>query len=172
MIKKAILFSSVFSLFWSVLPGAGALAEEVLFSSKPVLVLSAAKKIADACEAFAVENNLNLSIAIIDDSAQPILFRRMTGASLASVEIAKAKAETSVRFSAPTRALSEYVHGKEGKPGKSPGLAYVNGIVALTGGLPISTDRQLVGAIGVSGAASDQDEACAQAGLSVALERE
>ena len=140
-------------------------AAETFYSEKPVLLLAGAKKAADACETVAKQNNLKLSIAIVDDSGQLILFRRMFGSSLASADIALGKAITAVKFPVPTRAIAEYVHGKKGEPGKSPGLAHMDGIVTLVGGLPITLDKQLIGGMGVSGASGDQDEACAQVGL-------
>ena len=138
---------------------------ETFYGEESTLLLTGAKKAADACEAVARQKNLKLSIAIVDDSGQLILFRRMSGSSLASVDIALGKAKTAIKFPAPTRAITEYVHGKNGEPGKSPGLAHMNGFVTLIGGLPIKVDNQLVGGIGISGASGDQDEACAQAGL-------
>jgi uncharacterized protein GlcG (DUF336 family) len=55
---------------------------------------------------------------------------------------------------------------REGKPGDLPGIAYVPGIIAFPGGLPIMTGAMAqIGGIGVSGGTADQDEECAKAGL-------
>jgi glc operon protein GlcG len=73
---------------------------------------------------------------------------------------------TSAHFPFSTRQISELAFGKEGKPGMVPSIAYFPGIVTFAGGLPIMTaSKAQIGAIGVSGATSDQDEQCAQAGL-------
>ena len=142
---------------------------ENLYTSKPVLSLTAAKKAAAACEAVAVNLGLNLSIAIVDDGAHLLLFRRMSGASLASADIAIGKAVTASRTELNTRHLAEYVHGKNGGKSIAPGLAYLPGMVTLGGGLPIRVGQKMVGGIGVSGASVDQDEACAQAALNALL---
>ena len=56
--------------------------------------------------------------------------------------------------------------GENGDLGPRPGVATVNFLVPFAGGLPIRTDKgDLLGAIGVSGASSDQDEECAQAAI-------
>lgn len=145
--------------------GQPSLAKEALLSSKPTLLLAAAKQAADACEAMAKQRGLKLSIAIVDEGTHLILFRRMPGSSLGSVDIAMGKAQTAVRLASPTRGISEYIHGKNGQPGTSSGVAYLPGIVTLVGGLPIKVNQQLVGGIGVSGASGDNDEACGQAAL-------
>ena len=141
------------------------LAKDAIYGNKSTLLLSAAKKAADACENMAIENNLKLSIALVDEGAQLLLFRRMSGSSLGSVDIAMGKAKTAVRLAGSTRGITEYIHGKEGQVGTSSGVAYLPGIITLVGGLPINVNKQLVGGIGVSGSSSDNDEACAQMAL-------
>ena len=71
---------------------------ETFYGEKSTLLLTGAKKAADACEAVARQKNLKLSIAIVDDSGQLILFRRMSGSSLASVDIALGKAKTAIKL--------------------------------------------------------------------------
>ena len=133
---------------------------------KPVLSLEMAKTMADACEAKAKQEGWNLDIAIVDDGANLLLFRRMANAFLGSVEIAINKAKTSARFPFPTRVIANITYGDGEKPGMVPGLAHVDELIAFAGGLPVMTKgKAQIGAIGVSGATSDQDEQCAQAGI-------
>ena len=134
---------------------------------KPVLSLSLAKKMADACEANqAQEGYRKINVAIVDSGANLILFRRQNDAFLGSIDIAIAKARSSARIPYPTRLIAEIVYGKDGQPGRVPGLVHSKDIVAFAGGLPIKTkDGTLLGAIGVSGATSDEDEVCAQAAI-------
>jgi glc operon protein GlcG len=128
--------------------------------------LAMAKQMADACEAKAAQEGWKMNIAVVDDGADLVLFRRMDGAFLGSVEIAQMKAETSAKFPMPSRALGEIAFGKDGEPGRAPGLAFVPGLAAFPGGLPVKTGEGAhLGAIGVSGGTGDQDEACAQAAL-------
>jgi glc operon protein GlcG len=128
--------------------------------------LAMAKQMADACEAKAAQEGWKMNIAVVDDGADLVLFRRMDGAFLGSVQIAQMKAETSAKFPMPSRALGEIAFGKDGEPGRAPGLAFVPGLAAFPGGLPVkSGEGAHLGAIGVSGGTGDQDEACAQAAL-------
>jgi glc operon protein GlcG len=128
--------------------------------------LETAKKMADACEAKAVEEGWKMNVAVVDAGADLVLFQRMDGAFLGSVEIAQMKARSSAMFPFPTRGLGEIAFGKDGEPGRAPGLAFVPGLAAFPGGLPVkSAAGAHIGAIGVSGGTGDEDEACAQAAL-------
>ena len=128
--------------------------------------LAMAKQMADGCEAKAGKESWKMNIAVVDDGANLVLFRRMDGAFLGSGQIAQMKAQSSAKLPFPTRAIAEIAFGKDGKPATTPGLALVPGIIAFPGGLPIKrADGTLLGAIGVSGGTADQDEMCSQAGL-------
>ena len=134
--------------------------------TKPALTLDMAKKMVAACEAKAKQEGWKLNIAVVDDGANLVAFDRMDGAYLGSIQVAQHKAMTSANFPFSTRMFSELAFGKEGKPGVVPGIANFPGIVTFSGGLPIMTaTKAQIGGIGVSGATSDQDEQCAQAGL-------
>ena len=83
-----------------------------------------------------------------------------------SVDIAINKAKSAVMIPYPTRAIGDLAYGKDGNPGRLPGIATVDFLVPFAGGLPIRTQNgDLLGAIGISGATGDQDEECAQAAL-------
>ena len=137
-----------------------------------IINLEFAKKMADACEAKKATTEWRpLNIAIVDSGANLILFRRQDGAFLGSVDIAVNKAKSAVMIPFPTRAIGELAYGKEGVPGRLPGIATVDFLVPFPGGLPIRTQSGvLLGAIGVSGATGDQDEECAQAALDEVIE--
>jgi glc operon protein GlcG len=142
------------------------LATLIAAGSAQAVDLAIAEKMADACAAKATQEGWKMNIAVVDGGADLVLFRRMDGAFLGSVDIAQMKAETSAKFPMPSRALGEIAFGKDGEPGRAPGLAFVPGLAAFPGGLPINTaDGAHIGAIGVSGGTGDQDEQCAQAGL-------
>lgn len=134
---------------------------------KPVINLSLAKLMADACEADQQKSGYApINIAIVDDGGDLVLFRRQNDAFLLSIDIATKKAISSAGIPFPTRLVEELVYGKDGKPGVIPGLAHSKDIVAFAGGLPIKTkEGALIGAIGVSGATADQDEQCAAAAI-------
>jgi uncharacterized protein GlcG (DUF336 family) len=144
----------------------GALAVLVAAGWAHAIDLETAKKMADACEAKAAEEGWKMNVAVVDGGADLVLFHRMDGAFLGSVEIAQMKARSSAMFPFPTRGLGEIAFGKDGEPGRAPGLAFVPGLAAFPGGLPVMTaDGTHLGAIGVSGGTGDEDEACAQAAL-------
>lgn len=126
--------------------------------TKRVLTLEAATLVANAAEAEARKNNWAVSIAVLDDSGQMILFRRMDGAKLVATDIAIRKARTAVYFQGPTKDLEAEVAG--GRTALLP----IDGFMPLEGGVPLRSDGQLVGAIGVSGVTGAQDAQCALAG--------
>src|SRR5271155_5043267 len=103
----------------------------------PVISLDLAKKIAAGCEAKAKEQSWKMNISVVESGANEIFFEKMDGALLGSREIALHKAQTSARFSHPTRFVEELAYGKDLKGGAVPGLALVPGIMAFAGGLQI-----------------------------------
>jgi len=130
------------------------------FLETKVISLEAAKKIAAAGEAEALKRNWTVAIAVVDVSGGLIVFHRIDDVQTGSLDIAIAKARTAARFKRPTRALADAVT-KQG----NTGIIAIQGVVPLAGGLPISVDGKVVGAVGVSGMTADQDEIVAQAAL-------
>lgn len=145
----------------------GTLTVAQALDQKPVLTLDMAKKMADACEAArAKEGWRPINIAIYDGGGNLMLFRHQDSAFLGSIQIAQMKGHTAAMFPFPTRRFGIIAFGEEGKRPAAPGIAFVPGVASFPGGLPIMTAAgQQIGAIGVSGATSDQDEQCAQAGI-------
>jgi uncharacterized protein GlcG (DUF336 family) len=126
--------------------------------TKHVLTLEAAKRVADATEAEAVRNGWAIAIAVLDDSGQLLLFRRMDGAKLVATDIAIRKARTAVYFEGPTVDLEAEVAG--GRTALLP----IDEFMPLQGGVPLMYEGQLVGAVAASGVTGAQDEQCALAG--------
>ncbi len=157
------LFTSASMLWALVLICSSAHAIE----TKPMLTLSVANGIADACENLQRETGFRpIVIAIYDDGGNLKLFRRQENAFLGSILVAHMKATTSSSFPFSSRFLEELVYGKDGQPGVIPGGAELPGHAAFAGGLPIITKSGAhIGSVGVSGASADEDEQCAQAGL-------
>lgn len=125
------------------------------------LTLEEAKTIANGAEAKAVELGVKIAISIMDEHGNLKYYRRMDGNPLISVRVSQLKALTSASVPLSTKALAEKNAPLENHP-----YSTVPGIVLLEGGLPILTkEGQHVGSIGVSGATSEVDGICAQAGL-------
>ena len=96
---------------------------------KPVMDLSLAKKMADACEAKATTDWRPLNIAIVDPGSDLILFRRQDGAFLGSIDIALNKAKSAIMIPYPTRVIGELAYGKDGNAGRLPGISTVDFLV-------------------------------------------
>jgi glc operon protein GlcG len=111
-----------------------------------------------AAEVFALERGHRVVIAIVDPSGELIQLRRTPGAQIASSRVAVDKARTAAIFVRPSRVMEEQVSS-----GRLGALA-LHGVSALTGGIPLVVDGQVVGAIGTSGETPDEDEAISIAG--------
>lgn len=128
-----------------------------LLTEKKVLTLAGAKKLADAAQEFAIRNSWSVVIAVVDDGANLLYLERMDGAPIGSAGVAQEKARTSVIFKAPTKAF---------EAGLSSGVTSLLklDILPFEGGVPITVNGSIVGAVGVSGcAASSQDGEVAEA---------
>jgi len=126
--------------------------------SKKVLSLEVAKQIAAAAENHARENQWNVCIAIVDDGGHLIYFQRIDGTQTGSVLVSQRKAQTAIAFKRPTKVF------EEGVAGGRNALLGLPGAVPLEGGIPLTVDGQMIGAIGVSGVTAQQDGMIAQAG--------
>jgi uncharacterized protein GlcG (DUF336 family)/quercetin dioxygenase-like cupin family protein len=101
-------------------------------------------------------------IAVVDDGGNLMALERLDGTFSAGANISIGKARTAVMFKKPTRFFEELINSN-GK-GRTV-MAALENFTPLIGGIPITVDGQIVGGVGVSGAASaDQDEKLAIAG--------
>ena len=129
--------------------------------TKPALTIADAHKIMAACKAEAQKNTWNVTIAIVDEAGYPLLLERMDGCGSISGDVAIAKARTSAVSGRPTKFFEDMVKSRPAfVTFPSPG-------VLIQGGLPLIVEGNCVGAIGVSGVQSQQDEQIAQAGVAV-----
>lgn len=128
--------------------------------SVSVVTLEAAKTLAEAGEAEAIKRGWTVAIAVVDPSGGLVLAHVLDGTQPASQEIALAKARSAARYRRPTKALEDAVAG--GRPGLLSMSAFA---VMVEGGVPITVDGVIIGAIGVSGMASPQDGEIAAAAL-------
>ena len=127
--------------------------------TRPVLTLEDCVKISAAAEAEARRNSWNVCIAILDDGGHLMHFVRMDGATPANAGIALEKGRTA--------AISRRSSGKWQDIVKSGRTEMIKmpGILPVQGGMPIVAEGTCIGAVGVSGVQSDQDEQIAQAGI-------
>ena len=125
--------------------------------TKPCLTASDVKKMLVACEAEASKNKWAVSISIVDDSGLPLGFLRMDGAPPISAEVASGKARTSAMTKRPSKFFEDRVKER-------PAFANFPAGILIQGGIPLTHENECVGAIGVSGVQSHEDEQIAQAG--------
>ena len=131
--------------------------------SRPVLTLEDCLKLSAAAEAVARANKWNVAIAILDDGGHLLHFVRMDGATPANAAIAVEKARTAALSRRTSGSWEERI-----KAGRTAMLK-MPGILPVQGGVPIVADGACVGAVGVSGVQSHEDEQIAQAGIDALL---
>ncbi len=130
-----------------------------MFGTAKFITLEAAKKMAAAGEAEARKNGWNVAIAIVDASGGLILFQKLDETQPGSIAVTQGKARAAALFKRPSRAMEEAIAS-----GKQAFLT-IDGIVPMQGGLPVIVEDKVIGAVGVSGVTSAQDEQVAQAAL-------
>ncbi len=144
-------------LLWAVLAAAPVMAQPV--RDRPVITLDGARTLIQAAEADAAKRGLKVTIAVVDFAGVPIAMARMDDASLVGAEIAVAKARTAAGFNTPTATYEQRLQ-KEGQ------LRLLTlPVVASEGGIPIKVNGRTAGAVGVSGATSQEDGLIAAAGV-------
>ena len=123
-----------------------------------------AQKMVDEAVAKATELGVAENVAILDDGGNLKAFRRMDGAPILCIEIAQNKAYTAL-FGVPTQDFFDFI---QGDPALLAGLPTLARVAAYGGGVPIQVEGDIVGAIGLSGAPTVQnDEDCARAALAL-----
>jgi glc operon protein GlcG len=125
---------------------------------KKTLSLDAANKIIAGAIAEAKANNWSVDIAIVDEGGHLLSFQRMDGASIGAIDAAIGKARTASLYRRPTKVLEEVAKTR-------PAILTLPNSVLLQGGVPVLVNGQIVGAVGVGGVTSQQDEQIAEAGL-------
>lgn len=156
----ARLFAIAFAAFF--LTAAPASAQQTPPPYGAPITLEVAKKIMAAAEAEAVKNNWQVVITIIDSGGHMVAMQRSDNTQLASISASEGKAQTSLAFKLPSKALEDAIAAG----GAGIRLLALKNIAPFEGGLPIIVDGKIIGAIGVSGALSAQDAQVARAGLS------
>lgn len=126
-------------------------------STKKVLTLDVAKRLAAVAEAEALKNKWTMVIVFVDDGGNLVYLEKIDNTQIGSIDVAIQKAKTAIAFKRPTKSYEEKVLG-----GRTVILGISN-IMPIEGGLPLVVDGQYIGAIGVSGGSSDQDGVVAKA---------
>src|SRR5260370_3262759 len=123
-----------------------------------------AQKMVDAAVAKARELGVSENVAILDDGGNLKAFSRMDGASMPTIEIAQNKAYTAL-FGVSTQDFFNFI---QGDPALLAGIPTLARVAAGGGGFPIQVNGEVVGAIGLSGAPTVQnDVGCARGALAL-----
>lgn len=129
------------------------------------VTLAMAEKAIAAAIAKATEMGSPSSISVIDSGRELVGFARMDGALLASVQISQAKAYTARSLNAATQDFGAFV--QPGAPLFGLDVAHLavgKPLITFGGGVPITVDGEVIGAVGVAGGYPDQDHEIASAG--------
>lgn len=119
-----------------------------------------AQRVAQAAQDEAQRYDWPMVIAIVDSAGHLVLQHRLDQAQLGSIEVARQKAETAVRFRRPTKRFEDAL----AQGGLHLRLLGMTNLTPLDGGLPLIVDGKVIGAIGVSGMQSHEDALVAEAG--------
>lgn len=155
-------------LLTSLLVLGAALLANAQTAEKKTLTLDGARKVIAGAIAYAKKNNAPGGvIAVVDDGGNLMALERLDGTFAAGANISIGKARTAVLFKRPTKAFEDII-----KNGRTAMVALPDAyFTPLQGGVPITVDGQIIGGVGVSGAASaQQDEELAMAGANVFVE--
>lgn len=131
-------------------------------TTKRVISLAAADRIAAAAEAEAKKRGSTVVIVVVDDGGYPIVLRRLDDTQVASVDVGIGKARTAAIFRRRSGDFEQQI-----RDGRLASLV-LPGATPLQGGVPITYEGKVIGAIGVSGNTPREDEEIALAGASVA----
>ena len=129
---------------------------------KSVLTLDVAKRIGAAAEAEAKKRGATVVIVIVDDGGHILLLERLDDTQVASVDVGIGKARTAAIFRRPSKVSEDQV-----RDGRVAALA-LPGATPLQGGIPITYQGKVIGAIGVSGNTPQEDEDIAKVGTASA----
>jgi uncharacterized protein GlcG (DUF336 family) len=131
------------------------------------ITLDLAQDMMSGARAAATTTGIAVSIAVVDAGGHLVGFARMDGAEIAGPILARDKAFTAVAHRIATAELTALV----APGGELAGMntADAGRYIAFPGGLPCWDGDRVIGAVGVSGGSAEQDQFCAEAGLSVYL---
>jgi uncharacterized protein GlcG (DUF336 family) len=161
MIPRAAL---ILGMLGNLTPAA---AGEALVSFK-VLTPETALELAQATLKACREKGYQVAVAVVDRSGTPQVMLRDRYAGAHTPGTATRKAWTATSFRADTLALAEETQAD--KP--QSGVRFVEDALMLGGGVLVEAAGSMVGAVGVSGAPSgEQDDACGRAGVAAIEEK-
>lgn len=126
------------------------------------ITLDQAKQVANAALAPARKNGWTMVIAIVDPGGHLVYLEKMDETQVGSVGIAQQKAYSAAIYKRPTKMFQDRLESG----GAGLLVLRLKDAIPVEGGVPIILEGKLIGALGVSGGSSAEDEVCAEAGAS------
>ncbi len=120
-----------------------------------------ARKAIAAAVADARKQNLPMAIAVVDTAGQLVAFERMDNTQNGSIAVSQDKAVSAALYRRPTKVFQDVLAAG----GAGLRVLTLRGANAVEGGVPLTVDGKIIGAIGVSGGSAEQDGVVAKAGL-------
>jgi glc operon protein GlcG len=123
------------------------------------LTLKQAEEWISQAQGKATQLGVKVTVAVVDAGGNLVALSRMDGAGIMTPEIARAKAYTAIAFKSHSKDMAERM---KDRPAAGLGLTQASGnrVVLLPGGVLVKKGEEIIGAVGVSGASSDQDHEC------------
>jgi glc operon protein GlcG len=122
--------------------------------------LENAKKAAEPALAEARKNNWTMAVAVVDTHGTLVYFEKIDNTMNSSSQLALNKARSAAIYKRPTKVFQTALAAG----GDGLRILALEGAVPVEGGYPIVMDGKIVGAIGMSGGTSAQDDQCAKVG--------
>jgi glc operon protein GlcG len=119
-----------------------------------------ARKVVAAAVAEARKMSLPMAVAVVDNAGQLVAFERMDNTQTGSIAVAQDKAVSSAMFRRPTKAFQDAVAAG----GAGLRVLTLRGANAVEGGVVLTVDGKIIGALGISGGSSEQDGMVAKVG--------
>jgi glc operon protein GlcG len=126
--------------------------------TKQALTNADAHSIMAAAKAEAAKQKWNVTIAVVDDAGLLLMLERMDGARAQTAQVATLKARSAAVTHRPGKVWEETAKTR-------PGVLNFPDAFPIQGGVPISYQGEIIGAVGVSGVQSHEDEQVAMAGI-------
>ena len=126
--------------------------------SKPTLTIEDARKMMAAAKAEAEKQKWHVTVAVVDDAGRLLMLERMDGARPQTAEVAHLKARSAAVTHRAGKLWEDAVKNR-------PGMLNFPDAFPVQGGLPITQGGEIIGAVGVSGVQSHEDEQVASAGI-------
>ena len=126
-------------------------------------LLAIAKNAAERVEAASVANKVPVAVCVVDVHGNVVLLHRMSGASVFSIELSERKAYTSALVGMRTADILPLV--QPGQPLFPLSTVAGGRFCAMGGGVPLTSEGQVVAGVGVSGGTVEQDVAIVEAAL-------